>query len=128
MILLVKKAKGPYKGLFDLPGGGIEFGESPPDAVVREVLEETGTAVAVEELVGAFSGVSTFVADTGTHLVELHHLGFLYRVHETAPSSIKSGPDGRDSLGALWLPLSEVRHGLISPLVTEGLRCVIGQA
>ncbi len=28
-ILLTLKKSGPYKGLWDLPGGGIEFGESP---------------------------------------------------------------------------------------------------
>ncbi|MGE5672489.1 MAG: NUDIX domain-containing protein, partial [Mycobacterium leprae] len=27
-VLVIRKAKGPYKGLYDLPGGGIEFGEA----------------------------------------------------------------------------------------------------
>jgi len=124
MILVIKKARGPYKGLYDLPGGGVEFGESPPETVVREFLEETGTRVAVCELLGAFSRVSTFVADTGTHLVELHHLGFLYRVTGGSLTAIKAGPDGRDSLGAVWLPLTEARPDAVSPLVSEGLRCI----
>ena len=75
-ILVVRKAKGPYKGLYDLPGGGVEFGESPTETVAREFLEEAGVAVEVKELVGSFSLVSVFPADSGTHLVELHHLGF----------------------------------------------------
>ena len=36
------------------PGGHIETGESPEDAVVREVLEETGCHVACEELIGVY--------------------------------------------------------------------------
>ena len=34
--------------LWPLPGGGVEHGEHPDDAVVREFAEETGLAVAVD--------------------------------------------------------------------------------
>lgn len=43
-------------GLWWLPGGSIEPGENPADAVVREVWEETGVHVIPERLVGVFSG------------------------------------------------------------------------
>ena len=36
---------GPYHGLLEFPGGGIEQGESPLEAVVREVYEEVGIRV-----------------------------------------------------------------------------------
>jgi len=42
--------------LWGLPGGGIEPHETPEQAVVREVLEETGFDVRVDELAGAFGG------------------------------------------------------------------------
>ena len=43
---------------WNLPGGRVEKGESPWEAVVREVLEEVGLEVRVERLLGVYS-VST---------------------------------------------------------------------
>jgi len=43
------------RDLWNLPGGGVEREESPWDAVVREVAEETGLIVAVERLIGIYS-------------------------------------------------------------------------
>ena len=41
-VLLIKRAKEPFRGNWQLPGGKIEQGETSEEAVVREVIEEIG--------------------------------------------------------------------------------------
>jgi 8-oxo-dGTP diphosphatase len=49
-VLLVKRAKPPWQGLWSLPGGRLEIGEAPRDAAYRELKEETGIEAAIEGL------------------------------------------------------------------------------
>ncbi|MGH3160139.1 MAG: NUDIX hydrolase [Streptosporangiaceae bacterium] len=52
-LLLIKRGHEPGRGLWSVPGGRIEPGESDEQAVIREVAEETGLAVRVGRLVGS---------------------------------------------------------------------------
>jgi ADP-ribose pyrophosphatase YjhB (NUDIX family) len=52
-LLLIKRGHDPGKGLWSIPGGRIEDGESDADALVREVREETGLIVTAGPLIGA---------------------------------------------------------------------------
>ncbi|GAA2094987.1 NUDIX hydrolase [Actinomadura alba] len=52
-LLVVRRGRPPGQGLWSLPGGRVEPGEADADAVVREVLEETGLDVTVGRLIGA---------------------------------------------------------------------------
>ena len=51
-ILLIKRGQAPAFGLWSIPGGRVEPGESHEAAVVRELLEETGLTGAVVREVG----------------------------------------------------------------------------
>jgi 8-oxo-dGTP diphosphatase len=51
-ILLVRRARSPAKGLYTLPGGRVEFGESLAAALRREIGEETGLQVEIAGLAG----------------------------------------------------------------------------
>lgn len=59
-LLLVRRAVEPSRGMWGLPGGFVEADESPEEAVVRELAEETGLRGRVRRLVGASSQFSRF--------------------------------------------------------------------
>jgi mutator protein MutT len=57
-IVLVRRRYEPQAGLWTLPAGFMEYGESPEQTAVREVREETGLTVEVSSLHGAYRGGS----------------------------------------------------------------------
>lgn len=125
-ILLIRKARGPYTGLFDLPGGKIEFGESPMAALRREVVEETGLHVCSAMLIDGLSHRVQYQHTSG-EWIDLHHLGFLYRVEIKGATPLRSEGDGEDSHGALWLPIVHLTPATLSPFAQMALaraRCI----
>ena len=67
-ILVVRRARPPANGLFSLPGGVVETGETLTEAVAREVREET--AIAIEPV--ALAGFRETIARDGEDRVERH--------------------------------------------------------
>jgi ADP-ribose pyrophosphatase YjhB (NUDIX family) len=51
-VLIVRRARPPAHGLYTLPGGGVELGETLEQAVVREIREETALEIEPVALVG----------------------------------------------------------------------------
>ena len=56
-ILMIKRNKDPYKGLWGLLGGKIEFGEHVEDTAVREFYEETGIKAEFVNVAGIASEI-----------------------------------------------------------------------
>jgi 8-oxo-dGTP diphosphatase len=51
-VLIVRRARPPAHGLYTLPGGGVELGETLEQAVIREIREETALQIEPVALVG----------------------------------------------------------------------------
>jgi 8-oxo-dGTP diphosphatase len=56
-VLLVRRASDPLRGQWSLPGGMLELGETLKKAAEREVLEETGLRVRVDEVLDVFDSI-----------------------------------------------------------------------
>ncbi len=118
-VLLTHWRRGKMHG-WTLPGGGIEAGEDPQTAVVREVLEETGLSARVGKLIGVDSRVMIREDVPEGTQPELHTIRIVYR------ATVKDGPlvnevDG-SSDEARWVPLRELHAYRTLSLVNTGLR------
>tara|TARA_Y100000589_G_C27076301_1_gene597641 strand:+ start:460 stop:882 length:423 start_codon:yes stop_codon:yes gene_type:complete len=112
-MLVIKKARGPYTGLYDLPGGSSEDGELLEQTVTREILEETGCTVEKLEQIKAVSALYPY--QDGDASCELRHIGVLFQV-EISGDPMTEG-DGQDSNGCVWLNLSKLDENNATPFV-----------
>jgi 8-oxo-dGTP diphosphatase len=103
-----------------LPGGGIDFGEHPRDAVVREVYEETGLDAEVGEHAWIDSALIAGGEDGGQrHAVRIVYDGW---VGADAPEPRVVETDG-STVDARWHRLDDVISGRVPvvPLVRDAL-------
>jgi 8-oxo-dGTP diphosphatase len=97
-----------------LPGGGIDFGEHPQDAVVREVYEETGLHARVGEQAWIDSALITPASGEGErHAIRIVYDGW---VGADAPEPRVVETDG-STVDARWHPIDDVLSGRL-PVVT----------
>ncbi|WDL98233.1 NUDIX domain-containing protein [Alicyclobacillus sp. ALC3] len=97
--LMIQRTKAPYVGRWAMPGGKIEVGEHPEQAIVREFFEETGLAAEIVNFAGTVSEV--IPVDGGVN----HFLMCVFRL------SVVGGQLRESEEGPLaWLTQDEIRE------------------
>jgi ADP-ribose pyrophosphatase YjhB (NUDIX family) len=102
-ILLARIAPGyPHAGSWTLPGGGVEWGEHPDDALRREVYEEAGLRLADARLLAVDSRV---LAAEGRH-AGLHAIRLLYTAEVDGEPHVTEHDGSVDA--AQWIELEDL--------------------
>jgi 8-oxo-dGTP diphosphatase len=117
-VLLCRVAPGNHgAGLWTLPGGGLEFGEGPEAAAVREVEEETG-------LDARISGPPSIHSDTGewpfsAGPVSYHTIRFVYPMEVVGGTERREVDGSTDEFG--WFTPGEVEELPLADIVERAL-------
>ncbi len=91
-LLLIQRANAPFRGLYALPGGFVDVGETVEQACQRELLEETGIKAGRLTLVGVYSDPTR---DPRGHVVSP---AFVTRIRKATAIA------GDDAASAAWVP------------------------
>jgi 8-oxo-dGTP diphosphatase len=118
-VLLTVRGKEPRKGLWGIPGGVVEVGETLAEAVKREVFEETHIVVEPVELLTVFDSINK--DDDGR--VRYHYVLFEY-LCEYVSGDVVAGDDAPD---ARWvsvntldsLPIMESTRRFLEQVFTQ---------
>jgi len=115
-VLLVKRGIPPSKGLWAIPGGHVELGETLQETAEREILEETGIVIKAQKPAYAFD------------LIERDDLGkirFHYIVVDLMAEYISGEPLGADdALEARWLSWEEIEALPVSQNTVKLLKTI----
>jgi len=118
-------ARGAHPGSWTLPGGGVDHGESPREAVAREVAEESGLACAVGDLLDVHDLHFSGTAPDGRH-EDFHgvHLVFAVTVTDDAEPRVTETDGTTDAVA--WVPLVDAESGAVP--VLDLVRHALGAA
>ena len=97
-VLLIRRGQEPWKGCWAFPGGFVDVGESPEDAVARELFEECNIVGKASEIIAVRGEPER---DPRGHVVSI-----FYRVEVDRNSSEPLAGD--DAAEAEWVKLSQV--------------------
>ena len=112
-----------YAGWWTLPGGGIDFGEMPTEAVLRELTEETGLSGEVESLAGVESWVRRGPSPGGI-ADQFQAIQVIYRVRVTGGTLTDEADGSTDT--AAWFSRAGLAEIQVVELVEAGIQILDG--
>ncbi|MCH9612904.1 MAG: hypothetical protein S4CHLAM102_14040 [Chlamydiia bacterium] len=115
-LLVVRQKEGRFKGRLDLPGGGIESGETSQLALEREFQEEVGMEFKKCQFFDHFSSVVEAENEDGSPYLFIQ-LGVIYEVDD-----LSAIPDCVSELEFFWRRLSDLSSDHISPFLSQYLQ------
>jgi 8-oxo-dGTP diphosphatase len=118
-VLLVLRGKPPGEGLWAIPGGSVNLGETLQTAAEREAWEETGLRVKAGEVIYSFDAI----VRNEVGQVEYHYVILDLKAEALDPAQPLT--PGDDARAAGWFSLDEVRRLAIP--VSEATQFLLGQ-
>jgi ADP-ribose pyrophosphatase YjhB (NUDIX family) len=121
-ILLCRIAPGSTTsddGFWTLPGGGLDFGEQPAAAALRELDEETGLLGEVIGLAGVDSWSKRFLDPEDGVTKHMHGVRVIYHVQVTG-GELRDEPGGSTDT-CRWVPRHELSSLQVVDLVNVGV-------
>ena len=112
-VLLVKRGNAPFRGMWCIPGGRVQFGESLQHAAEREILEETGITIKARQPVYTFEIIEAEDTDQAVHYVVID-LEAEYLSGDINP--------GDDALDARWFGKMEIGQEKVQLLTQNFLK------
>lgn len=110
-ILLIERGAMPGKGLWALPGGFLEQGETLVDGAIRELHEETKIALSEDTLRRCITAQRTFDDPNRSQRGRTITTAFLLELRPDVKLTKVKGSD--DAAKAKWIPLSEVSRAVM---------------
>ena len=126
-VLLILKGRGPYKGMYDLPGGGIEKDETMEHALIREYKEEVGCDLLSYKFLYEDLSIFPYTSQSEGE-VSFQHKAYFYSVTLPEDVEIKASPDGHDSMGTIYVDVSEIIEGnvIVAPMARKAILKALG--